>query len=114
MNRRRYLALLSVAGSISGCSTDSAGEPVTASQTPTSTRTPTNSPTPGPRAPTILFVNPVTRWREYGDASANRVSSIGKGSFLPVAARYRIWNHDGTIALTKEVEFLNEDGDRVA
>lgn len=112
MDRRMFLAAVGTAA-VAGCS-DLRGESESteASSTPTetmslaggdSTQTPDQNERGDPSPPEIQFATPVYRWDEFGDADANAISAVGRGAGLPVAARFDVWAHGGTVDTTRQV-----------
>lgn len=125
MDRRAYLLAL---GALAGCSgggsgstptrTPTATETATATATATPTASPTPEPTPTatpePDAPTVLVVNLIESFEEYGDVQANEIESAPQGTNILIGYRYEVWIHQGTHDLTSQVEILDRDGNRVA
>lgn len=132
MNRRRFLGL---AGSIffAGCSTLSGRESIP-SQTPETTPTrpsptasaplsptPTETPRPEPESvetpvpvePRVLLSNPVYRWNGVGDIVSNAITSVGKGTVLPISAKFNIQIHNSTVDYTSQVTAFDSDGSQV-
>lgn len=65
---------------------------------------PTPTPEPEPERPTIETVNLVTRWDDFGDATANEISVAGVNSQVVVAFGYQIDIHDNRHDITKQIE----------
>ena len=118
MNRRMFLAAVGTTA-VAGCSDLRGGSETTVNgTTPTetvnlaggdSTQTPDQNESAEPRPPEIQFATPVYRWDEFGDADSNTISAVGRGAGLPVAARYNIWAHGGTVDTTRQVRAYDGD-----
>lgn len=128
MRRRRFLAVTGTAV-FSGCvtgpdgsertptRTDPQGSTSTPAPTPTAqpAGTPTRAPTetPPPLDPIVKLANPIYRWTGYTDAVSNDVSGVGRGATLPVASRFKIWFHDGTLSYDLQVRAFEDGGEQV-
>lgn len=128
MNRRRFLVACGAVG-FAGCSggpseddndatpesdegsDGDSGEGDTPDSTPTSND---ETPTPEPAAPTINDVGILSGFEEFGDLSAKAISEPPAGSEIWVGWESTVVVHDGTYAVTNQVEVLDSAGNRVA
>lgn len=121
MNRRRLLEVAGTAlfsGCVTGTDRGSGNTPTPAkNQTPTATPTPTPEPTPTetplPLDPIAKLANPVYRWTGFGDAIRNNISGVGQGAKLPVAGRFKIWIHDGTLNYNVQARVSDSSGTQI-